>query len=341
MTVYTSDAVIVFFPVTDRPHGDRDVRRDALHSREVLAASHPGTKVLVPMTGCQEAAVVPIDGQGRTVPGLLTADGLLGRNLWERFARTEPEMVLDRQLWEQSGHGKTRVQTSDTRLVLDVTRRDTESRKVELEAAYPRYSPDLLADLATTGVEEGTLPLNLRWPEPFGDLFPGAAAVEAMVDLGNLTRVLALASEGRRREALAKADTALGQRRYDVTMPSLGVFWQIARVHDGEDSVLFDAEGSLDIEAPDWKALKSDERFLERVRTPTVMPFLVGMLGYIWWQVVEALRAGYVPRCCKACGRLLPAQVTVRRRFCSRSENLGCWRRRHRAAMKRRRLGGL
>ena len=214
---------------------------------------------------------------------------------------------------------------------------DERTRTVWACLAPERFTPDIVGEHAIATPAPGDVHCTLRWPT-WGHLVPsGVGSLEAAEAQARLRGVLWSHGHGETRAALAAAQTALAPRRIEVTIPSQLDFWEIARRHCGEEAVLFEAEGQFDIAAASWPSLLGDPRFRSAVAIPTVVSYLHGFVGLVWWQAVQALRAGTVPRCCAGCGRPLPVTATARRRFCRKEEHPACRRARHAQRMRERR----
>jgi hypothetical protein len=88
MPVAATETAVVFFPFTNRLHGDPELKREALHVRELLTSGELGKPQSVPILAAQWFHILPVDGLGRTLPCEGTPDGQLPRDLWLRFAQT-------------------------------------------------------------------------------------------------------------------------------------------------------------------------------------------------------------------------------------------------------------
>ena len=331
------NTVVVFFAVTNRLLGDPGLRRDVLRTQGALAGLPPGLRKrkVVQLEACMQAEVLFVDGLRRTAPGPVVPNGLLGRDLWQRFAEASFKGVVDHALLARLKREGQPIDNCFARLTTFAGYDPTTERYTT--QFRDGAQPDLADGLATSVIQPEALPVVVKWAPPWDILLPGAAALEALVEQEELRQVIALAASGRQREALAAAETQMGRRQMVVTLPSLGMYWQIAALHEGDDKIAIAAEDQFGLEVNGWKALRTHPRFLEHVRRSTVVPFLVGILGYAWWQCVQALREGSLPRTCTACRRLLPPTATARRQYCLRRESPGCYRARHAAVMRRRR----
>ena len=328
--VAITNVAIVFVPKTTRPSSDPALRRDFLHVGERLARG-PGSAADVALEAAASADVIPVDGCGRSLPGALTSDGLLGPDLWLRFADTLPVLAPAPDAGPRSRPAPV--------LRFAPQFFDARTRTVWAYVAMDGFVPDIVGALATPEPTPGDRCFALGWPT-LGHLFPSpAASLEAAEAQARLRTVLRLQEQGDSRAALAQAETALAQRRSEVTIPSLLDFWEIARRHRGDAAVLFEAEGQFGIAAASWASLCGDRRFRAAVDLPTVVPYLHGFVGYLWSQAVQALRAGMVPRSCAHCGGRLPLTATARRRYCTKAESPGCGRERHARRMRDRRGG--
>ena len=336
VTVKTSGSALIFFSVGDHLNDDPRHRRDALRAAQVLAAEPPDRRVPVEMEVSRPGSVLPVDGLGRTVPGMATPDGRLGPDLWRRFADARPRLRLDAESWRDSAEGREPIGLPFPAWTIAGLALGDEG-ELRIGPTDPE-EVDPLGSAEPT-IPARSLPLWVDWPAPFDRLCAGGAALDALADRIRLDRVLALVAAGHEARAVALVETALAGRRSEVTLPSRGVFWQIAALHDGGESVCLEAVALLDVDLPDWERLQTDPDFLAAVRRPTTLPYLRGILGFIWWELLGALRAGYLPRRCAHCARALPPDATRRRRFCVRDDQDGCWQERH-AARARRRRGG-
>lgn len=330
--------VLVFAPISDRLASDPVVRRQALEVRELLATRTAADLAAALTTPGDWFALLMVDGVGRAVPSPVAPDGLFGREPWRPFTATAPGMISQQGLACDLRDTEA-IDTGLARLRLDVQSM-TSVGVVGVAAGLDGFTPDVLAAHATTLLRHDEIPVAVTWPDPLGRWFPRAAALDAWEAWGRMRAVLRAGEAGRVAEALAAAETALAQRSFEITMRSISDLWGICALHDGDDAALIEAAGMYGIDAPDLDALVAHPDFHHLTHLPTCMPFVIGVIGYIWQRLVEALRDGYIPRRCDGCGTLLPGTVTKRRRFCDARENPTCVRARHAAYERRRHAGG-
>ena len=316
MSPQLDGTVYVFAPFSDRPANDRALRGDAHHVRELLTSRLPGERLEVDAKGCADFVLLPVDGQGRTLKSAVTPDGQLPPGLWTAFAETTPRFTEVKSQGDRIFDSPPPFAPYRFERHGDVTR---------IIRGHDEIPPEYMSETWSDHPAPGALPVRVDWDEPFRTLFPGVAAVEALECWGQLRRVLTEQQRGQTANALAFAETLLAPRRDEVTVRSTVDFWEISAQHDGPNAVLMEAEGSHGIGARTGEDPVAHERFQALVRKPATLPFLHGVLGYLVWLAVRDLKAGYVPRRCGRCGRILPRGARMDRRYC-RQENPTCFR---------------
>lgn len=152
---------------------------------------------------------------------------------------------------------------------------------VKLIRGHDEVPPDSIPDTWSNHLEPDTFALQMQWDEPFGSLFPCAAALEALEYWGPLRKVIEFRSAGRMAHALALAETLLAPLCEYVTVRSTVDFWEVMARHDGAEAVLTEASGAYGIDAASCSALVKGARLQSLGRDPARLPYLHGVVDFL------------------------------------------------------------
>ncbi|TAJ19865.1 MAG: hypothetical protein EPO65_05460 [Dehalococcoidia bacterium] len=328
MTEALAQAAFIFFSDSRLPITHRMARDDFQHVATLVSRGPTSDPSAGIFKSCDRRLVIPVDGHGRTRPSAAIPDGRFRPDLWQRFANARPSIV----------------QTS----VAELRDRDPQIMPLTFEGAVERIEETdggrrlvvrrgwRETDALTPTTREGTA-LGVVWPEPWNIFLLGAAVVEALDEWARLHSILAMIERGDLAEACGRAETMLARRAIKVTAPFSLPFWDVFRVHEGDEEYLTAMELALGVSTNSVAQLHQSETFLDEIRRPLPVTVLNGLLGYVWFQVVRELHAGYVPRRCASCGRLLPAGARLRTRYCGETDHPDCYKDRKASDRRRRR----
>jgi hypothetical protein len=198
----------------------------------------------------------------------------------------------------------------------------------------PSVSPETEGRIADEVAVAGSLHVIARWAAPFDRLLPLAADADFLHQRAMMRALLTAArsKEGRERavrQAAVWTGLLLGQGESTVErslfLPSL------AR---GVEACLMDFEGSYGVAANDLAELMASARARQILSTPVPVPRAFGWLGLFWLELLADLRTHTTLATCERCGGLIRGGHRDRL-FCSRQENVDCFRSRQAGRQRR------
>ncbi len=173
----------------------------------------------------------------------------------------------------------------------------------------------------------------LRWPEPFGALFPTGGGADLLYHRGLMRSYLDELRDGRYEKILRETEGWVSLFTGEAQAP-LGKAWFMPKVLANPDEVLLVAEVRYDIAADSLEELVRSKRFQEVERTPIMVRQVRGWLGYFWWEFYCDLSRHVTIRLCQNCGGVIRGGHADRQ-CCTRLENLECHRQRNAEAQRR------
>lgn len=167
-------------------------------------------------------------------------------------------------------------------------------------------------------------PFWLKWPAPFHLLFPTGGSVDVLHHHQAMSKCIQQYESGNRDESIQVAETWV-QRLVGTSHSSLEQAWFLPKLMVDINAALMDVEGKFNISSSSLEDLLSTEfrkLLLERVPVQRV----TGWLGYFWWELYQDLEARIALHFCNRCGSLIRGG-RVDRKYCTKEENLTCFRR--------------
>ena len=175
----------------------------------------------------------------------------------------------------------------------------------------------------------------LRWPEPFGALFPTGGGADLLYHRGLMRRYVDELRDGRYEKILREAEGWVSLFTAEAQAP-LGKAWFMPKALANLEGALLEVEARFDIAADSLEELVRSKRFQEVERTPIMVRQVRGWLGYFWWEFYCDLSRHVTIRLCQNCGRVIRGGHADRQ-CCTRLENPECHRQRNAEAQRRRR----
>jgi hypothetical protein len=208
---------------------------------------------------------------------------------------------------------------------------------------WPSRIPSLPPVSPEAEAARGEAPVHvwLQWPAPFDVLFHDTGGGMDMFfhHQEALRRCIEALDTGKRRhrDVLREAETWVARLTGEVEVPLVQA-WLMPKILANPKAALFEVKARYDLEADTVEELLASEAFAALRRERVSVRRIQGWLGYFWWEFYQDLVAHIPIGTCKACGNLIHGGRKDRR-YCTRSENTDCWRKRTSARQRKSRTG--
>ena len=179
---------------------------------------------------------------------------------------------------------------------------------------------------------------QIAWnKEPFNYMFGEGAGVDLAMHQTIFKRCIRDLQQGRSSKVMKEAETWLAA----LTSPGRSSIWHswfAPMAMANKEGALIEVEYRYNLPANSIEELEQSEEFHRIMNRSVDVVVANDWLGYMWWDFYQDLREKITVRCCKACGRVIRGGHRDRR-FCSRSENLECFRKRNTTSQRKKRTG--
>jgi hypothetical protein len=215
---------------------------------------------------------------------------------------------------------------------------DAESQAFYGEARYDAASTPFAGGvdipLAKTSNDASgrIVPMTLRWEEPFDECFFNGGGLDVLRAHAKLRRLVGEAqAPGAHAEAQEEAGgfISLGWSTQEKTS-----FVPIVAA-EGEQNALFELALKIGVDVEDPSDVWDDPDYRQFAQTTVQVTRAWGWLGYFWYEFLQDLERSSSFRRCELCGSAIVG--SSRKRFCSESDNLGCYRHRRSQAKRKER----
>ena len=176
-----------------------------------------------------------------------------------------------------------------------------------------------------------------RWREPFHIFFPTGGGSDLLLHHAAMRTCIKNLEQGQRDEARRRAEVWVNRLTGEAET-SLERSWFMPKVWTDPESVLVEVEGKFNLPFDDLDMLIQSKEFLEILKRPVKVRRVQGWLGYFWWELYQDIITNVTIRFCTQCGNILRGGHTDRQ-YCTRQENLACYRKRNTQQQQRVRKG--
>ena len=121
-----------------------------------------------------------------------------------------------------------------------------------------------------------------------------------------------------------------------VTAVPLDKGWLAPKLAANEPDALMNLEGRHNVVAHSLDNLSQFADFAATRKQQLPAILINGWIGYFWWELRQDLEAGLTIKTCERCGNVIRCGHRDRR-FCTRDEDIDCFRTGNREAQRRRR----
>jgi len=166
----------------------------------------------------------------------------------------------------------------------------------------------------------------LKWPEPFDRLFPVGGSVDFLYHKDVMKKAI---EEKDERTILSWRDKFVStiKIRFDLiwTFPKLirDLLSGIDPDSEPDSGILVDLQGKFNIQVNSLKEMSEHKDYIKKFIQPVEIPCIFGWIGYFWWELSQRAKEKSV-NICERCGNVIIGNEN--RRFCSKDENLECFR---------------
>lgn len=174
---------------------------------------------------------------------------------------------------------------------------------------------------------DSALVLRVTWKEPFGSLMPMFSTEDDLFAQGKMRQIIEFAridGEHARKSAELAARDWLVEGQSTVNAAWLKPI--IAA--EGEIGAVIAIQSRFDVECESLIKAYSDEGLRRELRKPIGVRRALGVTGLAWALLLDRLNKGQQLRLCELCGSSIKGRTN--KRFCSQSDNAGCYRARKR-----------
>lgn len=216
------------------------------------------------------------------------------------------------------------------------------NQEVEAVVGKSRYERHVIngKERLVTVSEKGTnswgLSSQIAWSKkPFNYMFGEGAGVDLAMHQTIFKRCIRELQEGWNGKVMKEAETWLGA----LTSPGRSFIWHswfCPMAMANVDEALCAIETKYNLQARTMEELEQSEEFHRVMNLSVEVVVANDWLGYMWWDFYQDLREKKTVRCCEACGRIIRGGHKDRR-YCNRSENPECVRKRNAISQRKKR----
>ena len=168
--------------------------------------------------------------------------------------------------------------------------------------------------------------VRLKWPEPFDRLFPIGGSVDFLYHHEVMKKAI--------KEKDEIAILAWKNQFVSTVKVTLDLIWTLPKLTRDilsginpeitpDVGFFVDLQGKYDIVAKSLKEMKENKDYIKKLTQPYEIPCIFGWVGYFWWELSERAKEKSI-NICERCGNVIKGKAD--KRFCSKEENIECFR---------------
>ncbi|RID89025.1 hypothetical protein D1953_00150 [Peribacillus asahii] len=221
--------------------------------------------------------------------------------------------------------------TSDENSSVEIISPEAESLKLNGPYQWDNQPTEETLNLVINKDGKKSFHSAILWNEPFFRMFPDGGGMD-LLNHRNLMKNCARDIEKNRSKIKLQANnfTKEGWTNLEalIIAPTL--------MTKGPESLLFDIEGSFNIEVDNLRELLDHPKYKEIFKEKVPVTRIFGWEGYLWWELNKIVNIeNKFMKTCSLCGNIIYGKKG--KTFCNQEDNLDCYRKRKRLDKRRER----